>query len=445
MIERYKLYYRLFLTIFWIETCFGFVAEELLPFIEPLRNVLFLLCDVATLVLGLLTIRKKGDLAVFISFFVLAIISTVIINGESWMTMLNGSRDFFGLILAIPIMRWFFLHKRSDEFKRLMIKQLKIWMWLQAFCVTEQFIRYGANDHGGGTMGFGASGMTSMMIYLVSFFLVTRNWDSDNYFNSLRKNWIYVFLLFPSFLNETKVSFILLALYFILLIKYDRKLIVRLAIILPVSVAAFIGLGNIYLNVTQQEADEVLSEEFFTQYLYGLNLDEMIDVAIMVQDGDIEVDPRDWWVVDIPRIAKLTLIIPELRECKGGLMLGAGVGQFKGGSLVHETRFANYNKWLLQGSRPWLFFLIVQLGIIGILWFFVIIVYNVAVRHSKRQFSTRVQLFIAAAILIVLFYNDSLRVFNWCVLLFLMPLLCRYYDDDELNKSEGQESGLYIP
>ena len=246
MIERYKLYYRLFLTIFWIETCFGFVAEELLPFIEPLRNVLFLLCDVATLVLGLLTMRKRGDLAVFISFFVLAILSTVIVNGESWLTMLNGSRDFFGLILAIPIMRWFFLHERSAEFKRSMIKQLKIWMWLQAFCVTEQFIRYGANDHGGGTMGFGASGMTSMMIYLVSFFLVTRNWDSDSYFNSLRKNWVYVFLLFPSFLNETKVSFILLALYFILLIKYDRKLIVRLAIILPVSVAAFIGLGNIY-------------------------------------------------------------------------------------------------------------------------------------------------------------------------------------------------------
>lgn len=431
MIERYKLYYRLFLTIFWIETCFGFVAEELLPFIEPLRNVLFLLCDVATLVLGLLTIRKKGDLAVFISFFVLAILSTVIINGESWMTMLNGSRDFFGLILAIPIMRWFFLHKRSAEFKRSMIKQLKIWMWLQAFCVTEQFIRYGANDHGGGTMGFGASGMTSMMIYLVSFFLVTRNWDSDNYFNSLRKNWIYVFLLFPSFLNETKVSFILLALYFILLIKYDRKLIVRLAIILPVSVAAFIGLGNIYLNVTQQEADEVLSMDFLEEYFYGIDLEHMIDVAIMVQDGDIEIDPRDWWAVDIPRIAKLALIMPELRECNGGVWLGAGVGQFKGGSIVKETRFAQYNGWLLSGSRPWLFFMLTQLGLIGVVWYIVVIVYEIRVRRSKRPFSNRIQFYLAACLAIILLYNDSMRIFNFCVMMFFFTLMLRYYSDDD--------------
>ena len=155
-----------------------------------------------------------------------------------------------------------FTHERSDEFKASIIKQLNIWLWLQAFCVTEQFIRYGANDHGGGTMGEGASGMVSMMIYLVSFFLITRNWDSSDYFGSLRRNWKYIFLLYPSFLNETKVSFILLAAYFVLLLKYDRKLLLRMTYILPLSVLVFIGLGSLYLNLTRQEADEVLSAEF---------------------------------------------------------------------------------------------------------------------------------------------------------------------------------------
>ncbi len=437
MVERYKLYYRLFLAIFWIETCFGFVAEELLPFIEPARNALFLLCDVATLILGLLTLRKRGDWVVFGSFYLLAIISTVIVNRESWMTMLNGSRDFFGLIFAVPILRWFFTHERSDEFKASIIKQLNIWLWLQAFCVTEQFIRYGANDHGGGTMGEGASGMVSMMIYLVSFFLITRNWDSSDYFGSLRRNWKYIFLLYPSFLNETKVSFILLAAYFVLLLKYDRKLMVRMTYILPLSVVVFIGLGSLYLNVTRQEADRVLSMDFLEEYLYGIDLEHMIDVAIMVQDGDIEVDPREWWSVDIPRIAKLVLIIPELRERKGGLWLGAGVGQFKGGSIVKETHFAQYNGWLLGGSRPWLFFIITQLGIIGLLWFVVVIAADIITRKSNRPFSGKLQLYLVICLMAIFLYNDSLRIFNYCVMFLYFPLSLRYFTGNGNQKAGG--------
>ncbi len=437
MVERYKLYYRLFLAIFWIETCFGFVAEELLPFIEPARNALFLLCDVATLILGLLTLRKRGDWVVFGSFYLLAIISTVIVNRESWMTMLNGSRDFFGLIFAVPILRWFFTHERSDEFKASMIKQLNIWLWLQAFCVTEQFIRYGANDHGGGTMGEGASGMVSMMIYLVSFFLITRNWDSSDYFGSLRRNWKYIFLLYPSFLNETKVSFILLAAYFVLLLKYDRKLLLRMTYILPLSVLVFIGLGSLYLNLTRQEADEVLSKEFFEDYLYGIDLDYMVDVAIMVQDGDIEVDPREWWSVDIPRMAKLALVMPELRERKGGLWLGAGVGQFKGGSIVSETRFYSYNEWLLSGSRPWSFFVLVQLGFAGLIWYFGVICYDLFAKKVKNAFAVRNLLLIALCLLIILLYNDSVRFFNFCVMLFLLPLLLQYGSKDIVQKESS--------
>lgn len=429
MIERYKLYYRLFLAIFWIETCFGFVAEELLPFIEPARNALFLLCDVATLLLGLLTLRKKGDWIVFGSFYLLAIISTVIVNRESWMTMLNGSRDFFGLIFAVPILRWFFTHERSEEFKASMIKQLNIWLWLQAFCVTEQFIRYGAGDHGGGTMGEGASGMVSMMIYLVSFFLVTRNWDTSNYFASLRKNWKYIILLYPSFLNETKVSFILLAAYFVLLLKYDRKLMVRMTYILPLSMLVFWGVGSFYLNVTRQEADRVLSKDFMEAYFYGIDIDGMIDIAIAVQEEDIEIDPKEWWSVDIPRIAKLVLIIPELRNCRGGELLGAGVGQFKGGTLVKETHFAKYNEWLLTGSRPWSFFVLTQLGYIGIIWFVAVVLYQILGNRAVRRFSVQMRLYLIACILIMLIYNEAMRFFNFCVLLYFFALALQYYDD----------------
>lgn len=440
MVERYKLYYRLFLAIFWIETCYGFVAEELLPFMDSARNVTMLLCDMLTLLLGLLTIRNKRDLTFFGAFAVLGVLSTIILNGESMLTLFNGSRDFFGLLFAVPILRWFLVHERSSEFKRLWIKQLDIWLWLQALCITEQFIRYGANDHGGGTMGEGASGMTSTMIYLISFFLITRNWDSSNYFASLRKNWRYIFLLYPTFLNETKVSFIFLVAYLLLLIKYDRKVVLRLVYILPAGIVGILALGSFYMNVTEQDAEKVLSEEFFEQYLYGINLDEMIDVAIMVQDGDIEVDPRDWWVVDIPRLAKIVLIIPELRDCRGGLSLGAGVGQFKGGTLVKETKFATYNQWLLQGSRPWVFFVITQLGVIGVIWWVLLCCCQIFTRHSKRPCAVKMQLLMALLLGIILLYNDSLRFFNYDVLLFSMALLLKYFKPEPELKFSGFQS-----
>lgn len=438
MVQRFTLYYRIFIVIFWIETCFGFVAEELLPSLDALRNVTMLLCDIVTLILGCLVVRKLGDLLVIATYLALAVLSTLLLNGESLLTLFNGTRDFLGLLFAIPILRWFLTHERAPEFKEKWIKTLKVWLYLQAVCVTEQYIRYGAGDHGGGTMGLGASGMVSTMIYLVSFFIVTQNWDKDNYFGSLLKNWRYIVLLYPSFLNETKVSFIMLIAYFVLLIKFDRKLIIRMFIAIPLGIASFIGLGALYLNITNQDADKVLSDEFVEEYFYGIDLDHMIDVALMVQDGTIEIDPHELWSVDIPRFAKLVLIMPELRESGGGLAFGTGVGQFKGGSLVKETRFASYNHWLLLGSRPWTFFVITQIGFVGLLWWLFVMIYQTYTRRSKRPFAIQFQIMVSILYFVVLFYNDSPRIFNYLLMLNSMLMFIRYYTPEEEAAEEDE-------
>jgi hypothetical protein len=69
MIERYKFYYRVFIIFFWIEACFVFVSEELLPFIQPLKSPLYFVLDVIIVLLGLYTIDRKRDKAILISFF----------------------------------------------------------------------------------------------------------------------------------------------------------------------------------------------------------------------------------------------------------------------------------------------------------------------------------------------------------------------------------------
>lgn len=430
MIDRYKLYLWMLLGVFWIQTCYGFIGEELIPPIMKARNMVFLLCDFVFLILGFLTVRKRGDLVVIGSFLAIAVLSTIILNGESWITLFNGCRDFFGVLMAIPVIRWFYTHDRAPEFRRTLEKMLRFWLWLQAFCITWQFLRYGANDHGGGSMGEGASGMVSMLIYLISFFLITRRWDYAHYLRSLRENWVYIFLLYPTFLNETKVSFLMFAGYFLLLLRYDRQLVVKLFYIIPLTVVAFIGIGSLYFSATQQDQDKVLSEEFFEEYLYGLDLDFLVDVAQKVQDGVIEVDPRDWWVVDIPRFAKFILVEPVLEETEGGLALGAGVGQFKGSSIIEATGFYNENQWLLQGSRPWLFFLFVQIGIVGILWWFCTAFYQYIVRGSRRPFSRQFQLFLWASISIILFYNDSFRELYFSLMIAFLIQSYRYVPAD---------------
>lgn len=428
MLSRHKLYYRLFLIVFWTEFCFGFVSEELLPFMSGARNMVFVLCDLAMLLLGALTIRKRGDLVVLGTYLLIAVTSTMLLNHESFMTLFNGTRDFLGLLFAIPIIRWLYLHPEGgNDFRESLIKQLKFWLWLQAFCITWQFIRYGANDAVGGSMGNGSSGMVSMLIYLVSFFLLTHNWKEGKVMENLRKNWIYIFLLYPSFLNETKVSLILIVAYFMLLINYNRKTIIYLILSIPVLVIAVIGLFNIYLSITNQEMDRVISKEFVEEYFVGIDMDHVITVALAIQDHDIEIDPEDFWSVDIPRFAKFGLILTPLQEdTGGGLLMGAGVGQFKGGSLVEPTRFATDNQWLLNGSRPWLFFLLVQLGIVGIIWWICVAIYQNFIKKSQWPMSKRVQMLVGLCLVIIPLYNDSLRIFNFCAILAIFNIFMKY-------------------
>lgn len=435
MINRYNLYLYSLLGAFWVLSCTGFLGEEILPFLLDVRNALFALCDVVFIILGLVTLRDRGDKIVFWSFMALGVLSTLVLNRIGLFNLFNGTRDYLGFIFAIPILRWFMTHERREEFKRTMDKVLTWWLWLQAITITIQFIEHGAGDWGGGTMGWGASGMMSTSIYVISFFLIVRRWDSDHYFRSLWENKMYIFLLYPTFLNETKVSFILLFAYFILLVKFDKQMFVKVLYIVPVSIVAFIGLGSIYLTVTEQNAEDLLSEDFYVEYFYGQDLDLMIDVAMMIQDGTIEVDPRDWWTVDIPRLAKLVLINPEVRDSNGGIWLGAGLGQFKGGSLGEAPRFARINEWLLNGSRPWIFFMYVQLGLLGYLWYICVTIRNMRLRGSRYPSARKVFWLLLLMIMIIQFYNDSLRFFNFSLLIMYMTL----YMQLDVPKEETDE------
>ncbi len=422
MIDKYKLYYRTFLVLFWTGMCLGFVCDEL-PFLSPIRNPLLVVIDIVLMIMGLVLLRQRLDKLVIGSFFIIGVVSTLLVNRLGVMTFFNGSRDFFGLLFTIPVLRFFLTGPRKHIFKANIDKQLKIWLILQAVCITFQFLKYGANDHGGGTMGNGGSGMASMLIYLTSFYLLIQKWDFDNVWASIKENKLYLILLYPSFLNETKVSFVLLLGYILLLYKPTRKSIMKLVYIIPLGIVALIGIATVYINVTHQEADDVFSYDFVYEYLVGQDVDYYVDLAQKLQDGYFDewmIAPEDFWTVDIQRMSKLILLPDALKRQNGGMLLGAGLGQFKGGTFSDSTPFAREYKWLLQGSRPWPFFVLVQLGWIGLIWFFWMFIRNIFMRIKYDPVIRRMLILIGLAALLIQFYNDSLRYYYFCFALFYL-------------------------
>lgn len=439
MVEKYKLFSNTLFTLFWVLTCYGFVVQ-FLPIPESLITVLLIICDFVLAVMGVATLRKRADVIIILSFVAISFTSTVIVNRLGLVTYFNGIRDFFGLLFVIPVLRWFFNSKYKERFIASVDKQLKFWLYLQAVCATIQFIVFDTFDDVGGSMGDGASGFLSMFLYLVSFYFVRKNWDVDHYFRNLKANLRYVILLYPSFLNETKASFVYVLLYFVLLMKYDKNMLLRMVYIVPLSIAALVLLFNIYCSVTNQDPAEVFSVEFLEQYMVAgdVDLDFTIEMAQKLQDGDFDDSlESEWWTVDVPRYAKFAIVMPIMSSYPGGYMFGLGVGHFKGSRLLGTTDFAKEYKWAIQSSRVWSFTVFMQLGILGLLWFIAYIIY---IFRGKLYgpLAKRMQLFMIACVVVIFFYNEMFRLPNLCMMFFYV--LCVIHTPVEKGSKKVPES-----
>lgn len=435
MVEKYKLFTGLFFGALWTLLTYGFVTEEFIPPLISFKSFVFPLCDIVFLFLGLYTLRSKRDILVVVAFFLIAGISCQL-NHVGIVSALNGGREFFGLIFAIPFFRYYLDSKHCDRFIETFDKQLWIFLVLQAFCITWQFIRYGANDHGGGSMGNGYSGIVSTLIYIISFYLLSKKWTFGNYWQNLVKYKVYFFLLFPSFLNETKISFIYLILFFLLLLPFEWRTVFKVLISLPLIVVVMVGAGIGYLTATGQDMESVFTQSAMDEYLSGGDIgEEIVDLAWAVQDG--VYDPEDMGMLEIPRFLKLTLIPEAMADADGGVWFGAGLGQFKGGTVLEQTPYADRWSWLLSGTNHGALIIMIQLGIIGLIWFIYNVV-SVLYPHSPLLLGKSIKLFVGIIFILMMFYNDSVRFFPFCAIIFYIVL--RGYVNVTENEIQHGES-----
>lgn len=420
MIERYRLYTTLFFGTLWILLCYGFVRDEFLPFLATVQPFVNVLCDFIFLILGLVTIRSRRDIFMLLSLLLITLVSKYL-NHQGMAEWLNGMRSYIGVLLTVPFIRYMMSREDyAERFTKSMDKQLLWFLYIQAFCVTWQFIRYGANDWGGGSMGYGHSGVVSTLICLVSFYFISKKWDySESYMTNIRINKMYVILLFPTFLNETKISFFFLLGYFLFLIKIDRRIILKMIMAVPIAVIGFFSLGYVYITVTGADVDKMLSEQFYTEYLVGEDIRDLAALAILVEEEDIETD--NLWAVDLPRFGRFFLLPDVWKATGGGAMFGAGVGQFKGNDYFSKSAFSRKFSWMLKGSVPLILAWLIQLGVVGLIWFFVNLA-TIILTPNASPTAVNLRLYFTMVFTLILAYQDQFALVYYCTIVFYMCL-----------------------
>ncbi len=405
MSDRSQFIKQVLFTALWIRLTWCFVADEIIPPLGELTSYINLLFDAVIVILGLITIRDKRDLIIATIALAFTAVTTIIFNGMDLLFYLNGMRDFIAYIFIMPILRYFMQDERQwQDFTASFDKSLFIFLVIQVFCIVEQFIRYGAGDHVGGSLGNWHSGIISTLIYASSFYLLQKRIDPDRLLKSISDNFILILLLIPTFLNETKISFLFLALYFLLIIPINRKIFIRLIFAVPVLLLLLWGGATAYVVATGGSMGDVFSLDYYIEGYLIADGDDNEKYAKWLVDNDSDE------VEDIPRFTKFLLLEEVFEENPGHQLVGYGVGHFKGGTIVPDSDFFNDYKWLFIGTVPYAFHVIIQVGFIGLMLTLAFFIWLILVPQDKiLERDNNLQLFILFSILLLYLYTDSLR------------------------------------
>lgn len=414
---------------FWLLGFYPFFVQlnsyELFEIIDGRVSLFF---EGAYIIAGLMLLRDWRDKAVVLSFMIMSFISTVIVNENQINDWISGLRFYCPLLFLLPILRYAMSTlARREFFIELMDRSLYIFLWAQAPCMLFQYYVYGGWDYGGGSLGFYQSGVISELIFTVSFYLMLRRWQPEHgYFWNLLRNWLLLFLLFPTFLNETKASFIFLVLYFLFLAPINRKFLRSMLIVVPLIAGAIFVFNYFYMSLYGQRTEtgeEILSEDYFNFYVIGDDSSlDLMELAYENSDADEDVDFQrglKW--------AALPWLMEDKGDTAGVWFWGNGTGILKGHGDENPSEMGAEYKWLFQGTLMTLEMLILECGIWGVIW--LILAMTVLFRtgkHTGRQ--RQLTCYLIGLLAAVLFYNTSMNIIFFCLIFYYLAFLADNWD-----------------
>ncbi|MDP4206510.1 MAG: hypothetical protein Q8859_11015 [Bacteroidota bacterium] len=390
-----------------LEGIFG--ADALIPIKGSTIRVIM---DVGVLLTGLYAIDYRNpfnDLTIMIlSFMALSVFSFLLNFGQlSFIGFLNGLREFLSYFFFPVIFIFLFRSEQKDLLVKSFNRLITAFLILQIPVSVYQLILNGAGDSVSGTLAVGFSGILTFIIYLSTFYLMVQGFDRNRIFKSLlHKSYLFLFWI-PSFINETKISFLLIILFFLFLAEFSGKNSLQASLLIVCLFISIHLFDRMYQRTTGFDfKTDILTSEYLETYT----------------SDDDEI------YVDVPRFGKIMLVPKVLNEEE--MLLGKGPGQFKGGTVLEASSFAKEYEWLLVGSRPMLFFLLIQVGIFGTILFILYWIRLILAswKFSTFEYSKNILLFITLSFIIIQFYNDSFRaIFPTCIMMYLIAF-SRYYD-----------------
>lgn len=424
------------LALFWTMGCLWFVLQRIPGAYEALRTPVELFYDVVVLILGVWTLRNRWDISVVVSYLVISLVTTLWINGHSIAFWMNGSRLYFSILFMLPIFRWLLsTRERSIYFITRMDRSFYIFLWIQLPCMIYQYIFLGGGDQGGGSLGNLNSGIISTLIYCISFYLMLKRWDNEkSYLVNIIKNWTLVFLLAPSFLNETKISFVFVVLYFFFLVPFNRKFLVNMLYVIPAVALLIIVGGYLYLQ-TNEVQEYMKSTDFLEYYVMGDEQTYEIMENLFDSEGDTSEDR------DFMRGAKFLMLPTLVTDKPHGMWFGYGVSQFKGGTIMEQTPFVKKYRWFLFGTSTEYIVVQLDMGFLGVIWlmFYTCVLFGWI--GGRMRFKGQMQWFMLVQYAMLMVYVSSLSIPLFSLpYVYLVALSSRWNRVEEVLEYE-RESG----
>ena len=228
-------------------------------------------------------------------------------------------------------------------------------------------------------------------------------------------------ILIPCALNETKISFVLLAGFLVLLVSSPRQM--YRAIPLLILGAGLMFLLNYYYSQTVEDTSTIFDEGYIEKYL----------LTNPTGTGG-----------DLPRFQRVVIMFRLMGDDIGSILLGMGYGVLGGGNIAGTSRLGRTLFYLVNGSRILLFRVWIQGGLLAVLLvagaMFGYLRSGVQKVFTVRQFS----FFLFFSLVVIWGYDEAIfdRVFA-PIVAFCMMWIRAGGIDGEFDPTEEHEEGAY--
>jgi hypothetical protein len=343
-----KLY--LFLTIQFYNSVSGAIATMMLPSAERVFRMVTFGADGLMLLLALSAFWTRRNfygvkyMALFLLVSTLTFVYTV--DRFGFPEHLNGLRETLFFFSSLVVVYDLYESWVRPDFARIFTRYLILFGIGQTPFALYQFLKYGAGDAVGGLYGIGGgSGYLSQLVFLICFYLVVRYSslpDGSNFVIS--RTLLFFPLLIPCALNETKISFLLLAGMLLLLVTSPRQM--YRAIPLLVLGAGLMFLLNYYYSQTVEDTGNIFDADYIEKYL----------LTNPTGAGG-----------DLPRFQRIVIMFRLMAGDIGSILLGMGYGVIGGGNIMGTSRLGRSLFYLVNGSRILLFRVWIQGGFLAVL------------------------------------------------------------------------------